>query len=324
MKILRSIRTAGLLGITLALAACGQSGTPAAPGSDEPAGQGTVTVQTNTGAVEVPLEPVRVVALDNTSFHTLVEMGITPVAVPKELLPASLSEWADDPEIADVGTHREPRLEEINAVDPDLIIGGKRFVEYTETLAQIAPVVDLAPSVEEADYIAGLQAQTTALGQIFNQQAIADELNAALAEAADEAAALTSGQSVFLANHNGGKIDNGAGRMAPLIEPLDLVDVFAGGAGGSDSVHNDSGLAPETIAQANPDWMIVMDRDAIAAEGNAAPAQATIDAQDAWASTTFVTRNQIVYLDPEFYVTEGIIAYTDFYRQLTKAFQDAA
>ena len=37
--------------------------------------------------------------------------------------------------------------------------------------------------------------------------------------------------------------------MAPLIEPLQMTDVFASNRGGSDSVHNDSGLAPETVAQ---------------------------------------------------------------------------
>ena len=191
---LRTLGTATLLALGLTLTACGSGADAAGQASSQPPSStsGTITVQTNTGEVAVPVNPQRVVALDNTSFQTLIELGITPVAVPKQLLPPSLSAWADDPEIADVGTHREPKLEEINAADPDLIIGGKRFVEYTETLEQIAPVIDLAPNVEEPDYVAGLQAQTTALGEIFEQPEVAEELNAALSAAVAQAAALTT------------------------------------------------------------------------------------------------------------------------------------
>ncbi len=211
----------------------------------------------------------------------------------------------------------------INEAAPDLIVGGKRFQEQTETLSAIAPVIDLAPNVETRGYVEALKAQTTTLGEIFGAEDVAEHLNAELDAAVERAAALTDGQTVFLANHNGGKIDNGAGRMAPLIEPLSMTDVFSGQAGGSDSIHNDSGLAPETIAQANPDWVIVLDRDAVAAE-NATPAQATIEAQQAWANTTFNTKNQVVYLDKDFYVTEGIHAYTAFYNQLADALEAAA
>ncbi|MGB3954779.1 MAG: ABC transporter substrate-binding protein [Brooklawnia sp.] len=308
------IAAAAAAGLTLT--ACGSN--DVVPVSQ--AGAGTITVQTNTGELTVPVKPERVVALDSTSFETLHEFGITPVAVPKELLPASLSEWADNPAIIDVGTHREPRLEEINAAEPDLIVGGKRFAEYTETLSSTAPVVDLAPSVEAAEYVDALKHQTTVLGEIFQAQSEAERLNTELDAAVAEAAGLTNGQTVFLANHNGGKIDNGGGRMAPLIEPLDMTDVFAADRGGSDQVHNDSGLSPETIAQANPDWVFVLDRDASTGSGGA-PAQATIEAQELWGNTTFMSEGQVLYLDNDFYRTEGISAYTNFYLQLAEALQ---
>ena len=91
------------------------------------------------------------------------------------------------------------------------------IAEYTQTLSSIAPVLDLAPNVEATGYLDGLKHQTTVLGEVFGAQSAAERLNAELDDAAAEASALTNGQTVFLANHNGGKIDNGAGRMAPLI-----------------------------------------------------------------------------------------------------------
>ena len=300
----------------LLLAGCGKGATTA---GDSGTGSDTITVRTNTGDVEVPADPQRVVVLDNTSFHTLKAFGVEPVAVPKPLLPRSgFEEWRADG-IRDAGSHREPDLEAINAADPDLIIGGKRFADYSDDLGRIAPVIDVAPDVEEQDYMAALKKQTTTLGEIFGKKAEAEQINADLDEAVAAAKARTEGQSVFLANHNGGKIDNGAGRLAPMIQPLTLTDVFASTAsGGSDSIHQDSGLSPETVAQANPDWIIVMDRDAVAAEPGATvtTARQTVESQTAWASVTAVTTGQIVYLDPDFYVSEGIQAYTDAYRQI--------
>src|SRR5690606_16877219 len=105
---------------------------------------------------------------------------------------------------------------------------------------------------------------------------------------------LTDGETVFLANSSGGRIDNGAGRLARILDKVNLVDSFAKQDLDSDSVHADSGLAPETVAAANPDWMIVMDRDAIAAEGEYTPARQVVEAQEAWKGTTFMAEDQII------------------------------
>lgn len=315
--------------LALVLAGCGgnTSGEAGSSGETGSGSGGTVAVEANNGTVEVPAHPQRVVALDSTSFQTLQEMGITPVAAPKQLLPGSMNEWKSNEDIIDVGTHREPRLEAVNQAQPDLIVGGKRFEDHTQTLSTIAPVIDLAADTDKPDYVNQLKTQTTSLGEIFGKQDVADQLNADLDEAVRKAADGTTGQTVFLANHNGGKIDNGAGRLSSIIEPLNMTDVFAKESqdANSDSIHQDSGLAPETVAQADPDWMIVMDRDAATATGatTARAAQATVAAQTAWNNTTFVQQDQIVYLPADFYVTEGIHAYTDAYTAIADALTGA-
>src|SRR5690625_953179 len=129
----------------LALSACGQS----ASGTDTDAGSSngdTITIEANNGELTVPVNPERVVVLDNTAMETVRDLGVTPVALPKPLLPAPIhEEWLADEDILDVGNHREPNLEIVSEAQPDLIIGGQRFEEYTEELERIAPVVDLAP-----------------------------------------------------------------------------------------------------------------------------------------------------------------------------------
>ncbi|WP_403024356.1 siderophore ABC transporter substrate-binding protein [Salinibacterium sp. GXW1014] len=290
--------------------------------ADDAAPAETITIETNTGAVEVPVNPERVAVLDNTAFQTLLSWGIEPVAVPKPLLPRNgFDAWSDDEEIFDAGSHREPDLEAVSEAEPDLIIGGLRFQDFTDELSSIATVIDIAPSDESTDgYVAGLRAQTEILGQIFDREDEAAELIAELDDAAAEAAELTDGETVFLANSSGGRIDNGAGRLSRILGEVDLVDAFAKEDLDADSVHADSGLAPETVAAANPDWMIVMDRDAIAAEGEYTPAKQVVEAQEAWKSTTFMTDDQVIYLEPDFYVTEGIQAYTTVYQQIVAAF----
>lgn len=300
----------------LALSACGQS----ASGSAAGASGDTVTIETNNGEMTVPLNPERVVVLDNTAMEIVRDFGITPVALPKPLLPAPIhEEWLADEDILDIGNHREPNLEIVSEAQPDLIIGGQRFEEYTDELERIAPVVDLAPA--DGEYIDTLRHQTETLGGIFAQEDVAAELVADLDAAVAAAADATDGQSVFLAVTSGGKIDNGAGRIGHLIEPLSLVDVFTGEELDADSVHQDSGLAPETVAQLDPDWMIVLDRDAATTAGaEAQPARVLIDAQQAWTDTTFLTQDQILVLDAYFYTREGIHAYTEAFTQIAEAF----
>ena len=316
------VGAASVLVGALLLSGCGAGATEAdnptssAASADAPS---TVSIESNLGTVEVPVNPVRVVALDNTAFETLRDWGITPVALPKKLLPGTgFEDWIADDSILDIGNHREPNLELVSEADPDLIIGGYRFASLQEDLESIAQTIDIAGSDEATDgYIASLKAQTVSLGEIFQKQDEAAALVADLDAASDKASAATDGETVFLSVVNGGKIDNGAERIGRILEPLTLTDVFAGKEG---DIHGDSGLAPETIAQANPDWMIVLDRDAGAKTEGAQPAKAVIDATEAFAETTFAQQGQIIYLDPQFYTREGIQAYTQAFDQITAAF----
>ncbi|MFI5617577.1 ABC transporter substrate-binding protein [Streptomyces sp. NPDC051567] len=319
-----AIITAAAMGSVLGLGAC------AGQDTDDASGQGAgkaasgqvVTVDTSKGKTEVPLKPVRVAALDNTSFATLKAFGVTPVAAPKPLLPkAGYEDWAKDGKIADAGTHREPLFEAVNAAEPDLIIGGYRFTEHTEKLSKIAKTIDVSPSDEApGGYVESLKKQTATLGTIFGQEEKARQLIAALDAATSAAGKATNGESVFLGVASAGKVDNGASRIGRLMAPLRLKNVLGAEGQDSSSVHNNSGLAPETIAQLNPDWMILFDRDAAVGTSGTTPAQALVESQQAWAKTTFRTKNQIVYLAPDFYVTEGIQAYTAAFGQVAEAF----
>ncbi|MFE7372808.1 siderophore ABC transporter substrate-binding protein [Streptomyces anulatus] len=323
------IATSSVLCASLALGACGDSGEKKADSakSDKNAA-GTVTVPTSKGDLEVPLKPVRVAALDNTSFATLKALGVKPVAVPKGLLPdADYQDWQNDSSIKDAGMHFEPKFEAINAAKPDLIIGGYRFADHHDKLSKIAKTIDLAPSDDsEGGYVNSLKTQTESLGKIFGAEDKAKQIVAALDKAQQDAIGATKGEKVFLGVAAAGKVDNGASRIGRLTEPLNLKNVLSAEGEDSTSVHDDSGLAPETIAKLNPDWLIVLDRDAAVGTedgAKAVSAKKLVDGMEAWDKTTFRKQDQVIYLANDFYLTEGIQAYTDAFGQVATAFKAA-
>src|SRR5690625_2296586 len=161
-------KATALVAAVLLLAACSTDSSAGTENGDV----AEITIETNTGEKSVPVNPERVAVLDNTAMETIKDWGIEPVVLPKPLLPEALfSEWIDNPEIADAGSHREPILEAVSEAEPDLIIGGYRFGEYTDDLEKIAPDVDIATSGERYDTVTdGLRHHTGTLGEIVNKE----------------------------------------------------------------------------------------------------------------------------------------------------------
>ncbi|NLG46490.1 ABC transporter substrate-binding protein [Gordonia sp. (in: high G+C Gram-positive bacteria)] len=313
--------------VAAAVVAAGFALTACSTASEETSASGeSITVTTNSGDVEVTTAPKRVVVLDNTAAETVKAFGITPVAVPKQLFATDqLKEWTDNDAVKDVGTHNEPKFDVIEDVEPDLIIGGYRFSKYNDDLKKVgdavgAPYIDIAASDDAADgRVAAMIRQTETLGEIFGKQEQAKQIVDDFQTKLNAAKGVAEGKSVFLAVVSGGKIDNGAKRLSPLVAPLNVKDVF-GGEGGD--LHQNSGLTPEAIAQANPEWVLAMDRDAAVKPENgqqATPAAQVFAAQEAFKGTTFADKNQIVHLDPQFYLREGIQCYGDNYQTIADA-----
>ncbi|KXO89532.1 ABC transporter substrate-binding protein [Tsukamurella pseudospumae] len=314
---------AALMAASLVFAGCSTTSAD----DDKPAASGEkITVSTNKGDVQVPKNPKRVVVLDNTSAETVKALGITPVAIPKGLFAKSvLGDWISNQDVKDTGTHAEPKFDVIEDVKPDLIIGGYRFAKSEGDIKKIAEktgaaFIDIAAEDgAPKGRVETMRSSTITLGKIFGKDEQAQQIVADFDKNLEAAKAQATGQSVFLSIVNGGKIDNGAKRMQPFIAPLNLKDVFAGQAGDH---HQNSGLTPEAIAQANPQWVIVMDRDAAVPPTDGSKPQTaaeTFKAQQAFAGVEFQQKDRIFYLDNDFYLREGIQNYGENYAALAKA-----
>src|SRR5699024_7023740 len=118
------------------------------------------------------------------TFETLSDWGIELAAAPKGVMPGD-SPYVEDDSVEDIGNHREPDLEVIAAVDPELVIIGQRFASFYDDIKNIVPnatIIDLNFDVsEEADtpgenLVNGLKDSTIALGQIFDKNEEAEKL----------------------------------------------------------------------------------------------------------------------------------------------------
>src|SRR5690606_10304948 len=107
----------------------------------------TIEVEDNNGTQTVPSPPESVVALDNRTFETLSDWGVELSAGAVSLMPDTI-DYVKDDSIVDVGSHREPDLEAIAGVEPDLVVNGQRFSQFHDQIADLVPdatVLELDP-----------------------------------------------------------------------------------------------------------------------------------------------------------------------------------
>jgi iron complex transport system substrate-binding protein len=131
----------------LVLAGCSSADEGMSTSAPSTAAEGVRTVEHAAGTTEITGTPERVVVLDTGELDAVLALGVTPVGAVRtgvsDELPAYIEDAGVDPtQIANVGTIAEPALEEIAALDPDLILSNSvRHAEIYDQLSAIAPTV---------------------------------------------------------------------------------------------------------------------------------------------------------------------------------------
>ena len=323
----RTVAVAAAAALTFGLVACSDDSN----GGTEAAANGetaTVQIEDNFGTQTVTVPAENVVATDNRVFRTLEDWGIELAAAPVNLMPPNLDYKTND-SIVNLGTHREPDLEAVVAVEPDLIINGQRFAQYGEDFAKLAPeaaIVDLTPR-EDKPFDEELRRQTTALGEMFGKQDEADKLIEDFDKSIERAkAAYDKQDKVMGVITSGGNVNYaapGSGRsLGPIFQILGLTPALEVENASTD--HEGDDISVEAIADSNPDIMLVMDRDAATAENNGeeyTPANELIADSAALKNVAAVTEDRIIYMPQYTYVDEGIQTYTEFLNSLADALE---
>lgn len=292
----------------------------------------TVEVTDAHGTWTVPVNPKNVVSLDNRTFETLEDWGIELVAVPKGVMPSE-SSYVSDESVQDIGNHREPNLEIIAAAQPELVIIGQRFASFYEEIKALVPdavVIDFNFDVSETsstpgeNLVNGFIDTTVTLGKIFDKNDEATQLVADFETAIDEAKVAYNGTDTIMSVIvSGGEIGFAAplyGRVwGPLYEVLGWTASLEVDDTSSD--HQGDDISVEAIAQSNPDWIMVLDRDAsVASSEGSVPAADVIDNSQALQNVTAIKEAQVVYAPNDTYTNESIQTFIELFNSLTEAF----
>lgn len=293
----------------------------------EPAGEVT-DLSGNT--VEIPADPQSIVATDNRIFGTLADWGVELTAAPVDLMPENdqLSAYHENDDIVNLGNHLEPDMEGLIAVEPDLILNGQRFTQYAEEIQELAPdaaFVDTNIDIETNPIDEQLRELTTLLGEVFGQQDSAEQLIADFDEAVERAqAAYNEDWTVSGLITSGGDINYSAPSTGRAIGPVfDVLSLTPALDEEGSTNHQGDDISVEAIADANPEWLIVLDRDAGTGDAEANSAEELIEESEALQNVPAVQDGNIVYMNPDFYTAEDIQHYTELFNDLADAFEAA-
>lgn len=246
-----------------------------------------VTITTATGDVTLPAAPARIAVLDIAAIDTLSALGVAPHGVPDNLYVPYLADLAGTATV--VGTLFEPDLEALATLAPDLIIAGGRSSTQVEPLSQVAPTIDM--TIWE-DVVGEGRARIAAYGTLFGKADKAADLTAALdAKLSEVTAAATGKGKALILQTNGPKVSAyGKGsRFGWIHTALAIPEAYENL---NPETHGDA-VSFEFIAEAKPDWIIVVDR--AAAIGEPASATDTL-ANPLVAGTKAGQKGQIIYL----------------------------
>jgi iron complex transport system substrate-binding protein len=275
-------------------------------------------VVTARGTVTIDATPKTVAVFDVAAIDTLTRLGIQPAGVPDKLYVPELEPVKDG--ATPVGTLFEPDLEALSALAPDLIILGSRSASTADVTAKVAPTIDM--TIDGDDLFDKAKQRLATYGALFGKtaeaEAIAGELDAKLAAA--KAAIAGKGKALIVMS-NGPKVSTyGPGsRFGWVHTALDLPPAIAE----IESATHGEAVSFEFIRQANPDWLLVLDR-ATAVGSNEQAARVTLD-NELVAGTTAWKKGQVIYLPPaDFYIAAGgVQAMERVLTTITEAFSAA-
>lgn len=249
-----------------------------------------VTIETAQGDVAVAAMPASVAVFDVSAIDTMAALGVMPTGVISNLYVDYLDDVSAN--ATSVGSLFEPDFEAVNALAPELVIVGGRSSTQLEAMSGLAPTIDM--TIWGDDLLDQVLARLSAYGTLFGKEAEAATLAAEFNALKEAASAAAAGQgNALIVMTNGPKISAyGAGsRFGWLHTALNIAEAVEG----VDEATHGEAISFEFIHEANPDWLIVIDRvAAIGSEGESA--QQTLD-NELIADTDAWKNGNVIYLN---------------------------
>lgn len=294
------LSTSAVLVGLMALTACANTQPDEKVAQDEPEAK-KITVTHDYGETEVSQEPKNVVVFDLGVLDALDYMGVGDDVVGLPLsgtLPAHLSKYESE-DYANAGSLKEPDLEAVYEMNPDLIIISGRQSAYYDELSEIAPTIYMG--IDTEDYLASFEENMTVLGDIFNKEDVVEnglkEVSEKIEALNKEVTAQDLNALVVLTNEGSVSAYGANSRFGIIHNNFGFLEADNNLEEGS--VHG-SKVSFEYIKDINPDYLFVIDRGAVV--GGEVDASGTLD-NELINSTDAAKNGNIVYLDAAVWYT---------------------
>ena len=247
------------------------------------------------GETEVPKNPSRVIVFDYGIADALNTLDVEIIGLPKSSLPSLLSKY-EDGKYENVGSLKEPDMEKVYELKPDLIIMSGRLESYYEELNKIAPTIYLG--VDNTDYLGSFKKNMETLGQIFDKEKEVKTQVAKVEEAVGKVNEKAEGVNalIALANDNAFSVYGEGSRFGIIHKEfgIEAVDKTI-----ESSTHGQK-ASFEYILDKNPDYLFVIDRAAVT--GGNTSAKEMFD-NEIIKKTDAYKNGNIVYLDADVWYT---------------------
>lgn len=178
------------------------------------------------GTTSFETTPKKVVALDWVLTETVLSLGIELEGVANI---SGYQQWVAEPHLnadaIDVGSRREPNLELLSNIKPDVILISKHLAAAYEPLSKIAPVLVYSVYSEDKQPLESAKRITRSLGKLFDKEQQAEQV---IAQTDQRLAA------------NGAKITSAGKAEKPLLFARFINDKTL-------RIHSEGSLAQDTI-----------------------------------------------------------------------------
>ncbi|MEJ2763600.1 ABC transporter substrate-binding protein [Photobacterium sp. MCCC 1A19761] len=283
-----------------------------------------LTVEHAQGTTVITQLPKRVAVFDLASLDTMDALGVSAAGVPNAnaFWPDYLKRYSNE-RYAKVGSLFDPDFDALKTLQPDLIIVSGRSRAAYPALSQLAPTIDL--SLGDQQFVPGMQRNISVLGEIFDKQDKAQELNTTLDKALASLKGQAPGTGLVLFTMKEHIIAHAPGErfgmlydltgLTPIVNPAPPSPRAKPGSEAAKAQQEARKLRLTTALDNNPDWLVVLDRGA-ATGGEGIGAQ-TLAGNAQIANSKAWQAKHVYYLNPrDWYLATG------GYQSVTKALNE--
>jgi len=266
---------------------------------------GAFELQHAQGSLALAETPQRVVSYELAHLDTLNTLGIPVAGVPKSVYSGALSKYS---QATVVGTLFEPDYDQLKGVKPDLIIAGGRSASAIPKLNEVAPTVSFTS--DPSRFLESVKTSSLAIGRAWGKEAQAQAALDDIQKNVDTLHDLNRGKKgalLFVVRDN--VIAHAPGErfgyvheltgLAPVLPPKQAAAPAARPEPGSPEARAaaaERAKAVQAVAEADPDWLIVLDRGAIN-DGEKTAAN-TLAKHPQISQTAAFREGRVYYVDP--------------------------